>query len=58
MAEDCVGIVAAMIAATGLSRAQFVRRMDEYAEQYGDDPAGGLLFAAEMARLSSAREGN
>ena len=55
MVDECVGIVAAMIAATGLSRAQFMRRMDEYAEQYGDDPEGSLLFAAEMARRTDAR---
>ncbi len=54
MAEAHVAVLAA-IAATGLSRAEFIRRMGEYSRQYGDDPEGARLFAAEMEELAERR---
>ena len=55
IADDCGAIVAAMIAATGLSRAEFVRRMDAYDRRFGDDPEGARLFATEMEKLAEVR---
>ena len=50
--------ILAAIAATGLSHAEFILRVGEYARQYGDDPDGARLFTAEMEKLVERRRRN